>query len=640
LKRITIIILVAAIMLSEAVVFMIVSQPTRANPTWWNTNWQYRIPITLGSRPENYQVQIVIPSVVPLSDYPSIRFLSGENGYLLPYWIEKSENQYNANGPNIAWVRVLDNSNDSYSSYLGGNTIYMYYHNPGAVSAENGDNVFLFWDDFGGGTGAGGQSALDNSKWGPSGTGVDVYQTALRLQDYSDSDGFLEHGGGQGLTTTEENTKRIIEFRIKDTAVWRGGVELSGPNDSKLEAWSIYPNGGTSGNPPRFFSGGNFGSFDLQTDVWYIGNLIFYGDNSTNKNLIKALLYSGGDNAQYRQLLENNISAISKDWAPGASNTIDKYKPWVWNGGGNDTYYYDWFFVRLYTDPEPSVTFGAVEALPTQPVLSSPANGSITNDSTPTFQWTPGDNANNHRLLVDNDPDFASPSINVLLGPSDNNYTPATPLLAENYSWKVVAINTYGQVESLVWTFIENAAGPPVTGTASIRMSGTGSTSPPFLWGISKVNVTTSLTISQGDNLHLIFLAQDNHTVESDNVIWSRTAPGAQVVTLTNLIVPHDSSLTWPAGGSPSINLAKPASTEKRVKLVLTDNTGAVVQDNMAWYRIVQDDWSNRISWIILRWGSHTSPQQDQLSNEISAIIISWGTVPTAHDQHDFSVTP
>jgi hypothetical protein len=61
------------------------------------------------------------------------------------------------------------------------------------------------------------------------------------------------------------------------------------------------------------------------------------------------------------------------------------------------------------------------------------------------------------------------------------------------------------------------------------------------------------------------------------------------------------------------------------------------VLDNMAWYTVVQDDWSNRISYIILKWGSHNSSQQDQLSNEISTIILNWGSVPTTRDQHDFS---
>jgi uncharacterized repeat protein (TIGR01451 family) len=164
------------------------------------------------------------------------------------------------------------------------------------------------------------------------------------------------------------------------------------------------------------------------------------------------------------------------------------------------------------------------------------------------------------------------------------------------------------------------------SGTANIRLTPVPSPSAPYLYGIYKVTLTENLLVS-GDNLHLIFLKYDNKTIEADNVIWSRTAPGAETVTFTNLIFQHDNR-TPPS---------PPSSYIKRVKLVLTDNAGTVVLDNMAWYTVVQDDWSNRISYIILKWGSHNSSQQDQLSNEISTIILNWGSVPTTRDQHDFS---
>jgi hypothetical protein len=162
----------------------------------------------------------------------------------------------------------------------------------------------------------------------------------------------------------------------------------------------------------------------------------------------------------------------------------------------------------------------------------------------------------------------------------------------------------------------------PCTGTASIRFTGTGSASAPFLWGIRKVSTTENLVVTVGDNLRLIFLASDNVTVESEAVIWSRIAPGTQTVTFVDLIVPHDNGL--------SVNV-------KRVKLVLTDSAGDLILDNMAWYMVVQDDWNNRISWIILNWGKHNSSQQDQLSNEISSVILNWPKVPTSRDQGDFS---
>jgi hypothetical protein len=163
------------------------------------------------------------------------------------------------------------------------------------------------------------------------------------------------------------------------------------------------------------------------------------------------------------------------------------------------------------------------------------------------------------------------------------------------------------------------------TGTASIRLATGAPPSAPFLWGIRKVKITTSLVVYQGDNLRLKFLAQDNITVESENVIWSRTAPGAENVILTGLVVPHDSGSPYPTG------------QVKRVKLVLTDISGTIILDNMAWFRAVQDDWGTRITWIILNWASHNSSQQDQLGSEISTIILNWAATPTTRDQGDFS---
>jgi rhodanese-related sulfurtransferase len=156
-------------------------------------------------------------------------------------------------------------------------------------------------------------------------------------------------------------------------------------------------------------------------------------------------------------------------------------------------------------------------------------------------------------------------------------------------------------------------------GTARIRMASGNPPYAPFLWGVRKANVNVNLLVSKGDNLHLMFLKYDNVTVETENVIWSRTAPGAQTVVLTNLIIMNTENVSV-----------------SRVKLVLTDNAGNVIWDNMAWYTPVQDDWSNRISWIILNWAGHNSSQQDQLSNEISTIILKWGNVPSTRDQRDF----
>ncbi|WP_406658140.1 DUF2341 domain-containing protein [Methanolobus sp. ZRKC2] len=81
------------------------------------------------------------------SDFDDLR-LTDENGVLLPYWIEEKTDSTSAK----VWVKVpvIDGTN--------GATIRMYYGNSTVSSAENGEDVFEFFDDFDG-------TSLNASKW-------------------------------------------------------------------------------------------------------------------------------------------------------------------------------------------------------------------------------------------------------------------------------------------------------------------------------------------------------------------------------------------------------------------------------------------------------------------------------------------
>jgi len=402
--------LIFSILLAFTVEMIILSvrSPTFANPSWWDTNWANRCPITVsGYHPENYQIMVKIPSDIPESDYPSIRFLENEDSGLLPYWIERDEGSYLP----VAWVRRLENSD---------NTIWMYYRNSSASSAENGEDTFLFFDDFGG-------NQLDSSKWGKSGTGVDVYEYVLRLEDYNNWDAYVEHGPSQNIQYLSD--RRVIEFRIKPASAWGGGMLLCGPGMSCKEASirSIY-------GCVRFYFVDEWSGCQ-PIDKWYIIRADMYG---TSKDKLRGKFYWGMEDKNYRTLKWTSDEK-NQDWTPGSPN-VDKYKLMVWDSGGTSSYYYDWFFVRKWTETEPSVT-----VVTYTPLLKSPADGAFIYDNTPTLTWeASSDNEpglDHYEVWIDDN--------NVESVPADTTSYMTSELQLGLHRWKIVAIDVAeGRYES------------------------------------------------------------------------------------------------------------------------------------------------------------------------------------------------
>jgi len=130
---------------------------------------------------------------------------------------------------------------------------------------------------------------------------------------------------------------------------------------------------------------------------------------------------------------------------------------------------------------------GIIEApvYPSKPTLKSPADRTITNDNTPTFEWTVGKNATSHRLQVDNDTNFLTPIENRVFGATENTYTPVVEnsLPDDNYSWKVIAINALGENQSSVWTFAIDTV-PPTASSLISPVDGTimSDNTPTFDW--------------------------------------------------------------------------------------------------------------------------------------------------------------
>ena len=71
------------------------------------------------------------------ADFGDVRFTGGDGTTLLDYWIESKFDGDHA----IFWVKIQDNLGSA-------QTIYIYYGKSDATTTSNGDNTFLFFDDF------------------------------------------------------------------------------------------------------------------------------------------------------------------------------------------------------------------------------------------------------------------------------------------------------------------------------------------------------------------------------------------------------------------------------------------------------------------------------------------------------------
>jgi hypothetical protein len=80
--------------------------------------------------------------------YKDIYFTASDKTTALSYWIESSDST-----SATVWVKI-----PSIPASPSTTTVYLYYGNPSAVSASNGDNTFIFFDHFEG-------ASLDAGKW-------------------------------------------------------------------------------------------------------------------------------------------------------------------------------------------------------------------------------------------------------------------------------------------------------------------------------------------------------------------------------------------------------------------------------------------------------------------------------------------
>ncbi|GEM_PF-1089883 len=129
-----------------ALCLMVVRPASSQTAAWMDPAWLYRNPVTInnssGTTLTGFQVNINLGSETNFSAAKAggadLRVTASDGVTQLPFWIES----WNASSSQASiWVKVP-------SVPTTGTSLFIYYGNPNAATASNGNNVFEFFDDF------------------------------------------------------------------------------------------------------------------------------------------------------------------------------------------------------------------------------------------------------------------------------------------------------------------------------------------------------------------------------------------------------------------------------------------------------------------------------------------------------------
>ena len=300
-----------------------------ASDDWWNTSYQYRVPITLtgntsGSQ-TNYQLMLNVsytPNIQP--DFDDIRF-TNSSGNLLSAWLEDKIDDSWAD----IWVNFTNTPADGETK-----TYYMYYGNSEVSDYWNGTNTFNYYEDFENynvGSDLNGQGG-----WTGSQTHIisdDVSYTNSKCAKGADNDKMDYHSCP--LTDTG-----VITVHLRNTATSAlGYLYIGDSGNSQQLIISLFNDGHIKYND----GGGNWANLPIDTtynaDEWY--KLEFTYDATNNKYpFIKVNGDTKGTNL-------DSVSLSSASYLGIRTYTAISY--------------YDDVYIRKYASSPPSYGFGSEE---------------------------------------------------------------------------------------------------------------------------------------------------------------------------------------------------------------------------------------------------------------------------------------
>jgi len=259
------------------------------------------------------------------TDFGDVRFTRSDGSTLLDYWMEEKVDGDYA----IFWVKVADDLSTNPA------TIYIYYGNPDATTTSNGENTFLFFDDFPG-------TSYNPDKWQVIGSPtITVSNGELKLQRNSFSGSWSVHG--LRSKTFQADEKRVIA-RAK-TSVFSSAcnVEIHESYYSKGQAnramFEYWTNNRIFIQCDRRDVGGSYTETILASNVPVNTYYTFYLTRWGSSYL------KGWLNGDYK----GRVTSYVNDGSTYIGLFIDE-----WASHGTIIGTYDYIAVAKYVDPEPS----------------------------------------------------------------------------------------------------------------------------------------------------------------------------------------------------------------------------------------------------------------------------------------------
>lgn len=343
---------------------------------------------------------------------------------------------------------------------------------------------------------------------------------------------------------------------------------------------------------------------------------------------------------------------LSPDWsfaAPGGAPTgivWDGSYFWSIDDGTNSLYKHnpDGSVAATYNPPgsDPqglAFRAGVPLVYPTKPIPYLPSDSATLTDNKPYFEWALGDDADNHRLLVDaSPPDWAGNTIDVTIV-GDNYYTAVTPLADDDYSWKVIARNENGDNESDVWTFDVIS---PVPTQPTLYLPDDGASvddNTPYLEWAAGTNAASHTLLIDDDPAfaspeeNRVFIADNFYTIADENGLPNDNYSWKVIATNEN---GENASATWTFDIDVEYPPEYPVLISPFEDSTTTDNTPTFVWENTtenSWLLVDNNlDFSSPIeNRLIVADATYTIPEENLLAPD----IYYWQVIDTDNNESE-----